>query len=118
MARVTMSVGSSNVPVRRSTGAYIGGRWQTQLESDVTIRAAIRPVSPSSRILGAEGMRTEDSITILTSAKLAVETSNVDGSRDVDRVLWNGLWWKVVGEKDWSANGFRRYLATREDKAQ
>jgi len=65
-----------------------------------------------------EGMRTEDSISLITHGPLKVEQSAVNGAASPDRVLFDGYWWKVVGEKSWKPNGFRRYVAIREAKGR
>lgn len=116
MSGVIFSQGSRNVRVRRTTGSYVDGRWVERATDDEMVRAAVRPVSPSDRKLLPEGMRTEDSITLLVRAPLRIEHRSDTGASTADRVLVDGLWWRVVGEKSWSQSGFYRYVAIREPK--
>jgi hypothetical protein len=125
LARAAFSQGSQIIRVRRSTGAYIDGRWTVHGDHDEMIRMAVRPNADSPqasaisrRILGAEGARTEDTITVLVmpSTPLRHEQSQEGGGASPDRILFRNWWWKVVGETEWDQCVFRRYFAVREQK--
>lgn len=116
LARAAFSQGTRVVRLRHSTGVLVDGRWVVSPDDDEDLRAAIRPVSPSDRKLLPEGMRTSDAITLLTHRQLALEHTTAQGAVAPDRVLVDGFWWKVVGEKGWKQNGFYRYVAVRETK--
>lgn len=120
LSRVLFSQGSIIVRVRSGTVAYVAGRAVETSDSDRTVRLAARPISPSDRKLLPEGIRVEDSSLFLTrpSVVLKTEHSQANGAAAPDRVLWDGWWWKIVGEKPWVPNGFRRYIAIREDKGR
>lgn len=117
---ILFSQGSRMVKVRSSQGATVAGRWVETPNSDREIRAVVRPISPSDRQLMPEGMRTEDSTVFLTrpNVTLVVEQNQANGGVGADRILNDGFWWRVVGEKPWVSNGFRRYVAIREDKGK
>lgn len=125
LSRAAFSQGTQVIRVRRSTGAYIDGRWSKSFEQDDLIRMAVRPNADSPqasaisrRILEASGARTEDTITVLVmpSTPLRHEQSQDSGGAAPDRLLFRGWWWKVVGETEWDQVGFRRYFAIREQK--
>ncbi len=120
MGRVAFSQGSRMVRVRSGTVTLVRGRAVETSDQDRMIRAVIRPISPSDRKLLPEGIRTEDSTVFLTRGTVAlkVEHSQTNGSAAADRILNDGWWWRVVGEKPWVPNGFRRYVAIREDKGK
>ena len=117
---ILFSQGSRMVRVRSSQGALVAGYWKETANSDREIRAVVRPISPSDRRLMPEGMRTEDSTVFLTrpNVTLVVEASQANGGVAADRVLNDGVWWRVVGEKPWASNGYRRYVAIREEKGK
>lgn len=121
VGRALFALGSRRFRVRSGMGDYDpGGRWTETSDSDRMVRAVVRPISPSDRRLLPEGVQTEDSSIFLTrgSVVLKVERSVANGGAVADRVFVEGWWWRVVGEKPWVPNGFRRYLAIREDKGK
>ncbi len=125
LSRAAFALGSQSIRVRRSTGAWVDGRWSSAFEADLLIRAAVRSNADSPqasaisrRIPGLEGVRTEDTITVLVmpSTPLNVESSMDNGGVSPDRILYRAFWWKVVGETEQDQFGFRRYFAVREQK--
>jgi len=113
MSRAVRSQGWYKLKVRRSGGEFIGPRWVEASREDLEIRMAPRPISPSDRRLLPEGMRTEDSLSVLTKVQLHIERGQANGGGP-DRIFYQGVWWRCVGEKPWTENGFRRYVAVRE----
>lgn len=118
LGRTAMSVGSEMVMVRISRGAYVDGNWIESPDQDREVHAAPRPVSPSDRKLLPEGMRTMDALTVLTNEPLKVASNLSNGSTGGDRIFYEGVWWRVVGEKPWTRNGFRRYLAVLSEPGE
>lgn len=125
LARAAFSQGSAMIRVRRSTGAYIDGRWVVHGDHDEMIRMAIRPnsfspsASPFSKRFDEEGgARWWDSITalVMPSTPLRYEQTAENGGISPDRIFFRSTWWKVVGEIAHDENGFRRYIALREPK--
>lgn len=114
LGRVAHSLGTETVRVRHSQGTLVDGRWESTSDNDELIEVAPRPVSPSDRRLLPEGVRVSDSLTLLTRRPLTIESTSAGGAADPDRVLYDGWWWRVVGEKSWRPNGFYRYVAVRE----
>ena len=116
LSRILFRLGARVVRVRSGVGAYVAGRWVETSMSDRHVRAVVQPISPSDRRLLPEGMRTEDAITLFLrpAQTLAVEHSSTSGASSADRVLVDGRWWRIVGEKSWDRNGFREYVAIRE----
>ena len=118
LGRAAYAQGSAILTVRKSQGAYVGGRWEARGDHDEKRRLVARKISPSERKLLPEGMRTDDSITVLSNSGMKIEQSQVNGGASPDRVLFDGWWWKVVGEVSWAPLGFYRYVCVRESKGR
>jgi hypothetical protein len=99
-------------------GSYPGGRWSGVGTSDEDILASVQPVSGRDLLRLPEGLRTRDTLAIITDDDL--RTANETSGVEADRLVVNGEEWEVVAVDDWTTVpqlGHRDCLAQRADRA-
>lgn len=94
-----------DIPVLRSTGDFVKGRWVENAKTPVTLLGVITPMSAKELQQLPEADRVIGSINIYTIQPIYL-TSGDNPKRTSDQVLWKGHYHKVVQVNDYSDHGF------------
>lgn len=88
-----------NIPLLRSQGEWVKGRWKETKNQELTIKGNLQPVKFSEILQMPEADRTMEWIKIYTTDHLVTaEESDLTGN-PADRVVWEGNTYKVMKEK-------------------
>jgi len=103
---------------RRAGGSYVDGRWvDGAAEPDVDLVASVQPVSGRDLLRLPEGLRTRDTIAVITNGEL--RTANETAGLQADRLVVGGEEWEIVALDDWTTIpqlSHRDCLAQRADR--
>lgn len=102
---------------RFDPGTYTSGRWSGGAIVDEEIRASVQPASGRDLLRLPEGLRTRDTVAILTDADL--RTANETAGTKADRIVVSGEEYEVVAVDDWTMPqlSHKDCLAQRVDRA-
>lgn len=101
------------IEIRRpGRGPYVKGRWQTQNQKALKVKAVVQPLRPE------EVLRLEDSRHVQEALKLYSETElfpvDVDDKREPDVVVFDGREFEVESVANWEA--FFKTIAVRRER--
>ncbi|MFH0902140.1 MAG: hypothetical protein V2A73_16030 [Pseudomonadota bacterium] len=84
---------------RRADGGYVDGIWIDGSQSETTITASVQPVSGQALERLPEGLRTRDSVRVITDDDL--QSADENDSKVADRIVWQSEEYEVVAVQNW-----------------